>query len=687
MPPTLLRRFEPSPSSKTQQAQRCLALVLLLSTGSLAFASEAGRRLVPVSPGTSEPGSITEARCPTFSWAGAPGAPGYEIAVFHLPRSNRDPRLVIRASLPADSRSWTPSVGQCLERGERYAWSVAASGSAPSLDWSSTLLFSVEHSPSLAGADAVEARVESGRDRESNDDGAAAAPTEPRLERDRGEELSAILERRAKAADLAVPSRAADPPTGPTPGSMRIAAAGSAPTLGNPSLRVAANIALAASSSLFKNDSPFLWDDSSGNLSLGRNALASASGNAGGNTAVGRSALRYTVGGAQFTIEGSLNTAVGDSAMRDNTLGGGNAALGWGALRTNSTGTGNTAVGTSALYENTVGGYNTAAGAGALGDNTTGDWNTAVGGLSLRRNTSGTFNTAQGNWALRENLTGDRNTAVGANAAQENTSGNDNTAIGVGAMRSTTTGGNNTALGSYSLSQNDTGFANTAVGVRALDASNGARNVALGFWAGRYATGSDNVLIQHLGEAGESHVLRIGDGSGAGPFQLDEAFIQGIHGRSVDGATDQPVLIDDDGKLGTNTSSARFKQDVRSLAGRGRRLLELRPVSFRYRPETGRNSDALRFGLIAEEVAQAFPELVTYDAEGRPFAVKDHLLPALLLDLVQQQQRDLAALCEMLARRNRRSQRRDPPPRCASVERREREPLPHTSAAAPSRER
>ncbi len=39
-----------------------------------------------------------------------------------------------------------------------------------------------------------------------------------------------------------------------------------------------------------------------------------------------------------------------------------------------------------------------------------------------------------------------------------------------------------------------------------------------------------------------------------------------------------------------------------------------------------------REGLIAEEVAEIFPDLVVRDEEGQPFTVKYHLLSAMLLN-------------------------------------------------------
>jgi hypothetical protein len=93
--------------------------------------------------------------------------------------------------------------------------------------------------------------------------------------------------------------------------------------------------------------------------------------------------------------------------------------------------------------------------------------------------------------------------------------------------------------------------------------------------------------------------------------------------------------------LGTATSSARFKQDVRDMDDASELLMRLHPVTFRYRPEAAPGEDGTQYGLIAEEVATVAPELVAYDGDGRPYSVRYHVLPALLLSQNQEQQRTI----------------------------------------------
>ena len=101
------------------------------------------------------------------------------------------------------------------------------------------------------------------------------------------------------------------------------------------------------------------------------------------------------------------------------------------------------------------------------------------------------------------------------------------------------------------------------------------------------------------------------------------------------------VFVNGSGLLGTITSSARFKEDVRDMGGASDVLMKLRPVTFRYRAEAvgAQESKTTQYGLIAEEVAEVAPELVAPDLEGKPYSVKYHELPPLLLNEVQAQRR------------------------------------------------
>src|SRR4029453_12305868 len=60
-------------------------------------------------------------------------------------------------------------------------------------------------------------------------------------------------------------------------------------------------------------------------------------------------------------------------------------------------------------------------------------------------------------------------------------------------------------------------------------------------------------------------------------------------------------------------------------------LFALKPVTFRYKKEVD-SERALSFGLIAEEVAEISPELITRDEEGNPQSVRYEAINAMLLN-------------------------------------------------------
>jgi hypothetical protein len=92
------------------------------------------------------------------------------------------------------------------------------------------------------------------------------------------------------------------------------------------------------------------------------------------------------------------------------------------------------------------------------------------------------------------------------------------------------------------------------------------------------------------------------------------------------------VLIDSNGQLGTISSSRRYKEDIADMGDVSARLEALRPVTFRYKKPFANGEKPVQYGLIAEEVAEAFPELTVRNAEGQPETVKYQDLTPLLLN-------------------------------------------------------
>ncbi len=290
---------------------------------------------------------------------------------------------------------------------------------------------------------------------------------------------------------------------------------------------------------------------------------------------------------------------------------------------THDLGNSSTGVGVNVLTSNT-GSQNVGVGENALSSNTTGGGNTATGTGALESNTTGSDNTAFGLSALANNSTGTSNTAIGRLALVGNTTGSSNTAVGEGALSAV----------SGTISRN-----NTAVGANALLNNAGELNIGLGLNAGHLATtGDDNIFIANNGMAADDKVIKIGTQG-----TQTSTFIAGISGATPGGAG-VAVLIDGSGQLGTISSSRRYKQDIADMAWAGERLLDLRAVTFRYREAARDGTQPLQFGLIAEEVAEVFPELVVYNEQGQPETVKYHVLSTLLLNELQKQDRAINAL-------------------------------------------
>jgi len=345
-----------------------------------------------------------------------------------------------------------------------------------------------------------------------------------------------------------------------------------------------------------------------------------------GNTSYGKNALSSIVLSTIFYDQAQENSGFGDSALRFDKTGAHNTAVGMAALYSNISGDNNTANGAYALYSNTTGSMNTANGVYALYFNTSGSGNTANGFNVLASNTTGKENTAIGAYSLMGNTSGEHNTANGSHALESSSTGNENTATGEYALYSNTTGNYNTADGGYAIYSNTNGWGNTAIGYNSLSAnSTGHNNIAVGNGAGANLKGSNNIDIASAGTQWDNNTIRIGDAP-------TKTFIAGISGVTVSGGVQ--VYINSDGQLGTLTSSQRFKKEIKSVDSDSDQLLQLHPVSFVYKDD---DKNQLQYGLIAEEVAKIYPELVQYDREGNPFTVYYHLLTPLLLSELQKQ--------------------------------------------------
>ena len=293
-----------------------------------------------------------------------------------------------------------------------------------------------------------------------------------------------------------------------------------------------------------------------------------------------------------------------------------NDCIGWDVLSPSS-GSDNAVFGNVSMPSNSTGAYNSALGAYALQSNTSGSDNTAVGSAALNSNSTGYGNTAAGLSALHGNTSGDYNTAMGYDALYDEDGDGYDTAVGYGALFQTTTGEDNVAIG-YSA-----GYDNTT----------GSENTFIGFTAGQNSTtGSYNVDINNPGSSSDTGVIRIG-GSNQTSF-----YAAGIDGVSV-GSSGIPVYINSNGQLGTVVSSIRFKEDVHDMGDASSAIFRLRPVTYRYKQAYANGLQTIDYGLIAEEVAKVYPDMVVKGADGQILTVQYQKLTPMMLNELQKQHR------------------------------------------------
>jgi hypothetical protein len=239
--------------------------------------------------------------------------------------------------------------------------------------------------------------------------------------------------------------------------------------------------------------------------------------------------------------------------------------------------------------------------------------NTAEGQAALFSLTSGTYNTAVGVFSLRSNAESNFNTAIGAGTLLLNTAEN-NTAIGAGALLSKTTGALNTAEGYEALFSNTRGLGNTANGVDALlFNTTGSGNVAIGLDAGSNITTANYVIA--IGTSGQN--------------VSSSCYIDQIFGSTSIGGS--AVFVNEFDKLGTITSSRRFKDHIKPMDKASEVILALKPVTFCYKKEIDPAGKS-QFGLVAEQVADVNPDLVVRDKQGKPYTVRYDQVNAMLLN-------------------------------------------------------
>jgi len=149
-----------------------------------------------------------------------------------------------------------------------------------------------------------------------------------------------------------------------------------------------------------------------------------------------------------------------------------------------------------------------------------------------------------------------------------------------------------------------------------------------GSFTGSFSGSGENILGVVSSSFSETASFALNAGGGAGfPFS-GSAEITGA--LAVTGSLSATTI--------TETSAQRYKENIASITS-SNVIYQLRPVTFDWK-ETGTHD----IGLIAEEVNEHIPEMVSIDEDGNIEGVKYSKLTSLLIKAVQDQQQTIEQL-------------------------------------------
>ena len=224
-------------------------------------------------------------------------------------------------------------------------------------------------------------------------------------------------------------------------------------------------------------------------------------------------------------------------------------------------------------------------------------------------------------------LTGVYNIGLGSFALRNLTSEVANTIIGYAAGPNINSGQNNVGIGYNSLALCITGTSNNVVSVNSLTKlSTGTNIIIIGTSSGNNYLGaeSNNIVIGNIytGTTGEWNTIKICG------TETNTTIITGIDDKTSSGGV--PVYVNSNQLLGTITSSRRFKETI--IDTKNNDISKFRVINFNYTDDP----DNIRVGLIAENVAKIYPELIANDENNMPYTVRYMDLIFILLQKVHQ---------------------------------------------------
>jgi endosialidase-like protein len=390
----------------------------------------------------------------------------------------------------------------------------------------------------------------------------------------------------------------------------------------------------------------------------------------------GAGTLNISTGGTnRLTVLPNGDVDLPGNILKNGTmfLHSGSSGLGLGLNALNNTsGIQNTATGDSALGGN-AGSENTADGAFALSENTSGNENTATGNSALALNTGGSGNTADGRQALLLNTSGNNNTSIGtrsgytAVSANGNTTGSNNTFIGSQAgpgVPSSVPINNATAIGANAVVS-----ANNSLVLGSINGINGATadtHVGIGtttpnakltisgsgsasaVTAARFDLFNSTAMTGYLQAATDTGQFQLATTAGTTRFLIDDTgnvgigtltptvklHVAGLLAVNTLGAAGSTMLCRNSSlQLSTCSSSIRYKTNLNTFSPGIDLIRRLQPVSFDWKQDGTHD-----FGLVAEDVANVEPLLVTHNDDGDIEGVKYDRVGVVLVNAVKEQQ-------------------------------------------------
>lgn len=333
---------------------------------------------------------------------------------------------------------------------------------------------------------------------------------------------------------------------------------------------------------------------------------------------------------------GSYNSFIGFEAGKMNKDGDYNIFIGHQAGLNNlgpsggvggSYGSFNCYLGYQTGYANEHGCNNTLIGYSS-GWNNRSDNNTFIGSLSGINNTSGYSNTFLGTESGQRNTTGNYNVLVGRLAGTNVREGSNNTCVGTGAGANIRSGNQNIIIGIDAMGENlfagdGTGSENIMIGYKAgYTAHNCSSNVFIGNQAGMNETGSNLLIIENS--------------SSVTPL---------IHGNFLTDVFRVNGNIEASGTI-NQVSDIRLKKNISPLTGVIDKLNVIQGISYEWDLDNDAGvllKEGKQIGVIAQEVEEVFPELVTTNEKG--YKMVDYIkLTPILLEVIKEQQQAIELL-------------------------------------------